>query len=174
MFPDGHLARRRQRSCRHGPHQHESLLQLEIRRQLGRVIFRPARRGQAWNLLCHRRQIGRGWRTEGLAISVVRQNMPEIGLMLRSEMRARCSALFNFDIRADPDTLESLLENGLMTCSYQQRNALGKIDLIMGLEVTEAGDALLRSQINWRRVATGVAVVGASWVVMDLVVLYWG
>ncbi|HEV3271912.1 MAG TPA: hypothetical protein VGZ93_07000 [Candidatus Methylacidiphilales bacterium] len=74
----------------------------------------------------------------------------------------------------DSATLDRLIQQGYLTCQHHQRDANGAIHLAMGLQVTPKGGRLIQPQINWRQLALRGSLAGASFVVMSVLILYWG
>ncbi|MEJ0001246.1 MAG: hypothetical protein WDO13_20070 [Verrucomicrobiota bacterium] len=74
---------------------------------------------------------------------------------------------------ARPGTLDSLIEDGYLTCAHHQRDRNGSLQVAMNLEITPKGERLLRtSSINWPQLALKGSLAGASLTLMSLLVLY--
>lgn len=74
----------------------------------------------------------------------------------------------------DSATLDRLIQEGYLTCPHHQRDPNGAIHVAMGLQLTPKGERLIQPRISWRKLALRGSLDGASFVVMSVLILYWG
>ena len=98
----------------------------------------------------------------------------ELETLRRIEALPEPRHLFILPDWADSATLDRLIQEGCLTCLHHQRDAKGAIYLAMGMELTPKGERLIQPRISWRQLALRGSLAGASFMVMSVLILYWG
>jgi hypothetical protein len=101
---------------------------------------------------------------------------PDRDLLSRIQALPAPRHLFVLPDWADPVGLDRLLDQGYLASVHQQRDEKGKIQVVMGLELTPKGGRLIQNApaAGWKRLALKGSLAGAGFAAMSVVILYLG